>query len=188
MVLPFRGRQIGFGNAARGLCGGMVFAALDYWHAGAPPPGQRPAGGTPLYQFIVRRLIDSWHVPAGVGKYYQWMNRTDVDRLSAEQEWPRIRDSIDAGQPAALGVVTMASAWPGLLGRNHQVLAYGYEQSGDAVTLAVYDPNSGPDDRIRIAFDTTPAAIEHNLNIGWPVRGFFRTGYAPAAPPLLAAR
>jgi hypothetical protein len=184
VVLPFRGRQVGFGDAARGLCGGMVFAALDYWHAGVPPPAGQPAGGTPLYQFIVRRLIDSWHIPAGVGKYYQWMNRADVGRLSAEREWPRIRASIDAGQPAPLGVVTVASARPDLLGRNHQVLAYAYEQSGGTVTLAVYDPNSGPDDRIRIAFDASPA-IEHNLNIGWPVRGFFRTGYAPVAPPVL---
>jgi hypothetical protein len=196
VVLPFRGRQIGIGNAARGLCGGMVFAALDYWHAGTSPPAERPAGGTPLYQFIVHRLIDSWHVPAGVGKYYQWMNRPDADyrgrpglrRLSVEQQWPRIRDSIDAGQPAALGVVTMASAWPGLLGRNHQVLAYAYEQSGSTVSVAVYDPNSGPDDRIRIAFSTSSAAaFEHNLGIAWPVRGFFVTAYSPAAPPVLAA-
>lgn len=195
-MLPFRGRQIGIGNAARGLCGGMVFAALDYWHAGTPPPAERPAGGTPLYQFIVHRLIDSWHIPAGVGQYYQWMNLPDADyrrrpglrRRSVERQWPRIRASIDAGQPAALGVVTVASAWPGLLGRNHQVLAYAYEQSGSTVTIAVYDPNSGPDDRIRIGFSTSSAAgFEHNLSIAWPVRGFFVTAYSPAAPPVLAA-
>ena len=117
------------------------------------------------------------------GKYYQWMNRADVDRRSAEQEWPRIRDSIDGASPKspALGVVRDSGDRPGC-GCNsaaiHQVLAYGYEQSGSTVTLAVYDPNSGPDDRIRITFDRTTAAIEHNLSIGWPVRGFFR--YRPA--------
>lgn len=208
IVLPFRGRNIGIGNAARGLCGGMVFAALDYWHAGIAPPPARPAAGTPLYQFIVRRLIDSWHIPAGVARYYLWMNRPDADyrarrpgrgagperpglrQLSVRQQWPRIRASIDAGKPAALGVVTVASAWPGLLGRNHQVLAYAYEQAGSAVNLAVYDPNSGPDDGIRVVFDAGRRAagpagpgFEHNLSIGWPVRGFFLTGYSPAAPP-----
>jgi hypothetical protein len=207
VTLPFRGRSIGIGDAARGLCGGMVFAALDYWHAGVAPPAERPAGGTPLYQFIVRRLIDSWHIPAGVARYYQWMNLPDADyrlrlpgparpggagrpgvrRLSVGEQWPRIRASIDAGQPAALGVVTVASAWPGLLGRNHQVLAYAYELSGGDVRLAVYDPNSGPDDRIRISFDaglvSAGPAFEHNLSIAFPVRGFFVTAYSPAAPP-----
>ena len=182
----------------------MVFAALDYWHAGRPPPASRPAPGSPLYKFIVRRLIDSWHVPAGVGRYYLWMNLPDADasreaggwRLTVRglgwrtvtRQWPLVRASIDAGTPAALGVITMASAWPGVLGRNHQVLAYGYSISGSTVTLAVYDPNSGPDDHVQIAFDTGDAAgpvtFRQNLSIAWPVRGFFVTAYSAAAPPV----
>jgi hypothetical protein len=220
VVLALTDHSIRIGNAARGLCGGMVYAALDYWHAGLPPPAARPAGGSPLYQFITHRLIASWHLPAGVGRYYKWMNVPDADyrlclpgparlclpgragrarpglrRLSVRQQWPLIRASIDAGQPAPLGVVTVASPWPGLLGRNHQVLAYGYEQAGGRVRLAVYDPNSGPDDGIAIAFDAdgradraASAGFEHNLNIGRPVRGFFLTAYSAAIPPAAAAR
>ena len=83
VVLALTDHSIRIGNAARGLCGGMVYAALDYWHAGLPPPAARPAGGSPLYQFIVHRLIASWHLPAGVGRYYKWMNVPDADyRLS----------------------------------------------------------------------------------------------------------
>jgi hypothetical protein len=194
---------LGLGNAAAGLCGGMVFAALDYWHAGLAPPGDRPAPGTPLYRHIVRRLIDSWHLPAGVARYYLWMNLAGPDyrpRIlgqrvtlrglgwrTIDQHWPRLRASIDAGCPAALGVVTIASAWPGVLGRNHQVLAYGYGVSGSVVTVRVYDPNSGPSDDVLIRFDTAAPgngpAIEHNISIRWPVRGFFLTAYSPAAPP-----
>ncbi len=195
------GGNLGIGNAARGLCGGMVFAALDYWHARAEPPGARPAAGTPPYQFIVRRLIDSWHIPSGVLRYYRWMNLPDGDvRLgrpptlrrglssrTIQQHWPRVRASIDAGRPAALGVVTMHSRRPGLLGHNHQVLAYGYEVSCSEVSVAVYDPNSGPDDGVRISFSTTapelPTRFAHNIGIGWPVRGFFLTGYSPSTPP-----
>jgi hypothetical protein len=205
VVLTLADRSFRFGDAARGLCGGMVFAALDYWHASLPPPAERPPAGSPLYQFIVHRLVDSWHIPAGVGRYYWWMNVPDADfrlgrragrgrlrpgvwRLSVERQWPLIRASIDAGQPAALGVVTMASAWPGVLGRNHQVLAYGYEQAGTTVNIAVYDPNSGPDDQVRIVFDAADAVFEHNLSIAWPVRGFFLTRYSAAVPPAVAAR
>lgn len=163
VTVPLPGGSVGIGNAARGLCGGMVFAALDYWHAGVAPPVGQPAAGTPLYRFIVRRLIDSWHLPAGVARYYRWMLLPDGDFARAgvaartvRREWPAIRASIDGGNPAALGVVTVASANPLLLGGNHQVLGYGYSVAGTEVTLRVYDPNVGPDDGVWIRFDTAP--------------------------------
>jgi hypothetical protein len=100
------------------------------------------------------------------------------------RQWPRIRALLDTGQPAPLALITVASASPLLLGRNHQVLAYGYAVSGAEVTLAVYDPNSGPDDTVVIRFSTAgPAGFAHTVNIRWPIRGFFLTRYTPAEPP-----
>jgi hypothetical protein len=204
VVLPTPFGNISVGNAAAGLCGGMVFGALDYWHAGLLPPAAQPRPGDPLYGYLVRRLIDSWHVPAGVAQYYQWMNLPDGDsgfdvfgrrvvavrglawRTIGEQ-WPQIAADLARGIPVALGVVTVASANPADLGRNHQVLAYGSRTSGSQVTAAVYDPNSGQRDDVFIRFDAgspaQPAAFEHNLAIAHPVRGFFRTAYSPATPP-----
>ncbi|HEY7324819.1 MAG TPA: hypothetical protein VH520_08325 [Streptosporangiaceae bacterium] len=175
--------RLGIGNAALGLCGGMVFAALDYWHAGGMPSTAQPAPGTPLFRFVVRRLIDSWHIPAGVAAYYRGMLSSDaaLTNRTISRQWPRIRALLDAGQPAPVGLVTVASANPLLLGHNHQVLAYGYAVSGQEVTLAVYDPNSGPDDSVVVRFSSTGFA--HNVSIGWPVRGFFLTRYRPARPP-----
>lgn len=181
--------RVGIGNAARGLCGGMVFAALDYWRAGQTPPPARPGPDDPLFRFIVRRLIDSWHVPWGVLRYYRWMRRPDQDLLrqrTVAAMWPQVKHSIDTGRPAPLGVVTVASANPLLIGHNHQVLCYGYQTEGSQVRLAVYDPNSGPDDAVLISFDPVQSGdpeFTHNLNIGWPVRGFFLTQYSPAQPP-----
>ena len=43
VVLPTPFGKINIGNAAAGLCGGMVFAALDFWHTGIQPPATRPA-------------------------------------------------------------------------------------------------------------------------------------------------
>ncbi len=189
---------LGIGNAGRGLCGGMVFAALDYWHAGAPPPADRPAAGTPLFRFVVRRLVDSWRVPAGVVRYYRWMllpdgdrpRRAGVRRRTTGRHWPAIKAMLDAGVPAALGVVTVASANPLLLGGNHQVLAYGYEIAGPLVTLHLYDPNVGPDDAVVIRWDSDAesASFEHNLGLRLPVRGFFVTRYRPARPPGVRTR
>jgi hypothetical protein len=179
--------RVGIGNAALGLCGGMVFAALDYWQTGREPPADRPAPGAALYRFIVRRLLQSWRLPAGVVRYYLGMLATDGDLASRTvvREWPRVRALLDRDLPASLGVVTVASASPFLLGHNHQVLAYSYHQADADVTLQVYDPNSGPDDAVGIRFSTaTPAAgFAHNIAIRWPVRGFFLTRYAPAEPP-----
>jgi hypothetical protein len=101
-----------------------------------------------------------------------------------------MKASLDAGIPAVLGIVTVASANPAKLRHNHQVLAFGYTLSGlsgSEVTLRVYDPNSGPDDNVCIRFDASPGsratAFAHNLSLGWPVRGFFLAAYSPAIPP-----
>jgi hypothetical protein len=180
--------RIGIGNAALGLCGGMAFAALDYWHAGHVPPAAQPAPGAPLYRFIVRRLIESWHIPAGVAGYYCGMLSSDAGlaRRTIARQWPRVRAFLDEGQPVPLALVTVASASPLLLGRNHQVVAYGYALDGPEVTLAVYDPNSGPDDGVVIRFSTAQgsgARFAHTIEIGWPVRGFFLTRFTPREPP-----
>ena len=195
--------DVNVGNAAGGLCGGMVFAALDYWHAAVPPPAQQPGPTDPLYGYIVRRLIESWHLPAGVVQYYQWMNLPDgdtgfdvlgrhvvIDRGLAwrtiQVQWPQIRSDLDGGTPVPLGLVTVASAKPADLALNHQVLAYDYALAGTEVTVRVYDPNQGRYDDAYIRFDTSaptkPTTFTHTLDIAHPIRGFFRTGYSPSTP------
>jgi hypothetical protein len=196
--------QINIGNANGGLCGGMVFAVVDYWQTAVLPPADRPTPEQPLYGYIVRRLVDSWHLPAGVAQYFQWMNLPDgdtgfdvlgrhivIDRglawRTVRLQWPQIRADLDRGAPAALGLVTVASAKPADLALNHQVLAYAYDRSGTEVSVRVYDPNRGQRDDIWIRFDTStptnPTKFVHNLGIGHSVRGFFRTAYSPSAPP-----
>jgi hypothetical protein len=204
VTVPTPFGPVGIGNAANGLCGGMVYAALDYWHAREVPPPARPAPGSPLYEYIVRRLIDSWHLPAGAAEYYLWMNLPDADATATvlgrtvviqrgvssrttEQQWPLIKASLDAGIPAPLGVVTVKSPNPGALGQNHQVGAYAYTMTGTEVTVRMYDPNSGQDDDVWIRFDGS-APFSTNINIAEPVRGFFLTAYTPVTPPAGPAR
>jgi hypothetical protein len=196
--------RLKLGNAKGGFCGGMVFAALDYWYAGLSPPAARPDAGDPLYRYVVRRLIESWRSPAGLARYYRWMSLPDGDRerhllgrpvvtrrglawRTITVHWPRVRADLDGGTPSPLGVVTVASPNPAALRFNHQVLAYGYQVSGDTVTLRVYDPNQGGDDGTFLRFDTAEPAkattIAHNLGLRRPVRGFFRTTYTRSTPP-----
>ena len=201
VVLPTLFGDIRVGNATAGLCGGMTFAALDYWRAGSAAPAERPTAGDPLYRYIVDRLIDSWHVPAGVAQYYQWMNLPDGDtvftlfgrRVVTERglawrtiriQWPQIKKDIDRGLPVPIGVVTVASSRPQDLALNHQVLAFGYGTVEGRVTVRMYDPNRGRRDDVFIGFDTgtpaKPTAFEHNLGLSRRrVRGFFRAAYTP---------
>jgi hypothetical protein len=196
--------DINVGDAGKGLCGGMAFAAMDYWNADLIAPTERPDQGTPLYNFLVKRIVDSWHVPAGVLQYFQWMNLPDADEnyeflgrpIATErglasrtitQQWPLIQSDLDAGVPSPLGLVTVKSHNVQDIGVNHQVVAYGYSVDGADVTINVYDPNSGQDDGVAIAFDTSAptkeTAFTNNINMSHPLRGFFRTAYAPVSPP-----
>src|SRR5438046_3101191 len=64
VIIPFPGHGISIGDASKGLCGGMVFAARDYWQIHQPPPAdtQNPGPGNPLFDYLVQRLFDSFGI------------------------------------------------------------------------------------------------------------------------------
>jgi len=142
-----------------GLCGGMVYAALDFFSARRPIPATidyRPATGTTLERYIFRRQLktfenqlDKWAElnfnPGGArnSEFYRWgIQGFDGGRLQ------ELRELIDAGRPAPLGL-WHADGHPDRPG-DHQVLAVGYEMgryngrfgpnAGD-LKIFVYDPN-----------------------------------------------
>jgi hypothetical protein len=195
--------MIGVGDASNGLCGGMVFAVRDAVEAERTMPADTtpPAPSSPLFGYLVRRLIDSWDVPGGVFRYVRWMVTPDGDSglgpfsvqgvggLTIREQWPHLREAIDAGRLTPLGLVTQHSADLTRIGLNHQVLAYGYLLDGDRVELSVYDPNTpvAMADEARIGFSLAtpakPAPMTHNLGIGHPVRGFFISRYRRSRRP-----
>jgi hypothetical protein len=198
-VPPFG--TIPIGDASNGLCGGMVFTVRDVFEAGLQPlEDPQPDRGTPLFDYIVRRLFDSFDLPGGVLKYFEWMNTPDGDTSlwvavrrgvawkTLREEWPKVRADIDAGHPSPLGLVTVESGNPQDLGKNHQVLAYRYDLIRDVLTLHVYDPNterSRADDaflRLHVEDPTKATPIQHTIQIGEPIRGFFRADYTRRDP------
>ena len=66
LTINILGTPVAIGDAANGLCGGMVFAARDFFQAGMliPPDTTNPSAG-PLFDYIVQRLFDSFnlHLP-----------------------------------------------------------------------------------------------------------------------------
>jgi hypothetical protein len=201
-VPPFG--PLAIGNASNGLCGGMVFTVRDVFEAGSPPLADpRPEEGSPLFDYIVRRLFDSFNLPGGVLKYFEWMNTPDQDTdlwlairrgvawKTIREEWLKVLADIDAGHPSPLGLVTVRSTDPHDLGKNHQVLAYAYTLIRDLLHLRVYDPNTdiGGSDGVYLSLNladpTRATPITHNVGIAEPIRGFFHVDYTAADPSSL---
>ncbi len=202
LVLPTGFGNIEVGKASNGLCGGMVYAARDYFEAGQPvPPGDAAPDSGPLFDFIVHRLFDSFDVPDGVRKYLELMDPRLPDddsflikinplaphgrswRMIVE-EWPLIKSELDSGRLCPLGLVLVKSADPGMLGSNHQVMAYGYDLKGADLSLCVYDPNAPKDDSVTLTINLDQPDVAKKVKCGTnTVVSFFRTKYNFEGPP-----
>lgn len=173
------------GRLLLGLCGGMCYAALDYWHASRPVPALQapPLRGSRLHRYLVRRQLATM-TPKALVHMGLWMVRRDpaVARLTAERELPKLRKRLDGGEPAVL-LLVRAGGWSNPT-HNHQVVATGYllDQRLGNVTVSLYDPNypHTPSD-VRIAMSlptaTHPGALAQST--GEPLRGFFVLPYTP---------
>ena len=195
---------IPIGDASKGLCGGMVFASLDYLHAGRAVPADPEAAG--LHQYLARRLWSSFHFPWGVARIYRWMGRPDSARtdrglyptstipyLTTQREWPLVRSALDRGEPTPLMLIKTESRNPWDMALNHQVLATGYDEdpgTGD-VTVHLYEPNypvpASGDEPVELHFNTREfdARRVHHSREGESVRGFFLNRYVPDRPGLV---
>lgn len=203
-VPPFR---IPVGDASKGLCGGMVFAALDHLKHGRPLPGDPDLAG--LCEYLGRRLWCSFHLPWGVARIYQWMGRPDTARtthgvyptatvpyLTTQKEWPKVRAALLAGEPTPLMLIKSNSRNPWRMGDNHQALAVGFSEdpaAGD-VTIDMYEPNYPVCDpaaeEVTLRFNTREydgRRVEHSRE-GPSVRGFFLNRYTPAVPPVFKSQ
>jgi hypothetical protein len=195
-----------------GLCGGMAFAALDYYKTGlAIPrgtgPWDQPTRATPegarLRTYLWERLLDSLKdnvasVLAWMAVLHQvpkgWPFRGGPRWLLAEskEHWNTLKKHIDAGEPWPLALVGTAQDPTS----NHQVLAYGYEDPGDGTgTIYVYDMNSpgfcppesqtATEQTIAVDFRGEMLAAMESCPNGarGPLRGFFCEVYRQVQPP-----
>ena len=195
------------GDAANGLCGGMSFTTADLHRAGLQPPPDLapPRPDTQAYRYIVDRQIASFDDGRVPLRFYSLMSptrpereptvaivlgRIGVDRHSRSwvmihEEWPRIRADLDAGHLSMLGLVRVVGLDPQLLGRNHQVVAYGYDLDGSQLVIRICDPNWPGDDTITIALDLSrereaAAAVWSKPDAS--LACFFRIPYTPTDP------
>ncbi len=184
-----------------GLCGGMVYSALDYYNAKKPIPRQtfRPPVKTPLFEQIYSRQetstkgnIDKWAelilnpLGARTDEFFRWgLQGTNGGRLE------ELRREIDAGRPCPLGLFAPGN---GGVRPHHQVLAIGYDvgrykgdlgQYQEDLKIFIYDPNfpnkvmtlvAKPDEKIYKYLD--------DANCKW-MTYFVDLKYRPVTPPVI---
>ena len=128
---PFDTRFLGFGDAAAGLCGGMALTARDLFEAKvpAPPDTTPPANGSPRFDALVRRQVQSldWFrvplrylnlqalrgdPPTGIAAT---LGREPARVDAVLKEWPVIRAELDSGHPSVVGLVRSADNSPAAL-------------------------------------------------------------------------
>ena len=198
---PFDPRILGIGDASTGLCGGMVTTARDLFEAGIPPPAdsEPPANGSPRFRSIVRRQVESldWlrtplrffdlqaFRPDPPTRLFGFLRREAPRVAAIRDEWPKIRAEIDAGRAPILGLIRTASNSPRDLTRNHQVLAYAYDEAVDGIRIRIYDPNHPGADDVELQATVDPEAkrawpdrVQLAQSTGEPLLGFFRQAYA----------
>jgi uncharacterized protein YjbI with pentapeptide repeats len=134
------------GLSTPGRCGGMVYAALDYFNAGRkiPKTTDVPANGSVLSTYIWQRQYTAatehiWDF-VGANLNVGGSVTSGVFNAGLKQWLPVLKGFIEKGQPVMLGLV-VPDGNPFDWGSNHFVLAVGFEGSGDNVVIFVYDPN-----------------------------------------------
>ena len=130
----------------RGRCGGMSYAALDFFltETAIPDDTTPPPEGSGLSTYLSHRqdkslsnTLDKWIElsvnPFGwrTSEFWHWGIQ---DHSGGRLE--ELKSQIDQGRPAVLGLFNAHNHI-----RHHQVLAIGYEGGPGDLAIRVYDPN-----------------------------------------------
>jgi hypothetical protein len=192
-LVPMHLNIHGLNVHSNGLCGGMVYTALDYYYAHKPIPNvhYRPATGTRLARYIYHREVHSI-----VNNIPEWTNM--FNNVGGSRNDVLFRRGLNGRRGGALAnlirhinhgkpvVIDLKGTGHG----SHQVLAIGYDlgryrgnfgpHEGD-LTIKIYNPNHPG-----VVGTLTPDPRDHVWHTGdgntW--RGFFvDTRYQPKMPP-----
>ena len=178
--LPFAG-SINLGHIVYGLCGGMCFAALDYFHAGKPLPTRTSVQEVQpdLRSYLWERQLDSLSLPV-ILKVIEWMLQDDghVGRLTARREFPKLHRRLDKGNPAVLALIRGRGVQDPT--QNHQVVAVGYDfdETTRHLTVYLYDPNHpGQEPTLSMNLTRPSRGIAAAQSSAEALRGFFVIAY-----------
>jgi uncharacterized delta-60 repeat protein len=184
------GATVNLANHRFGLCGGMVFAALDTYNLGRVRPGRttEPAQGSSLRSYVYDRMVDTLNVDGAYGLRtfleLQRRSQSELDTTSAREFTGKVRPALDRGQPVPLGLVLVRNPSP--VWDNHQVLATGHFRRPDGErVLELYDPNFPDEKRFLFMRQRITASDPEGTSRLSNYRGFFSllASYEVKTPP-----
>src|SRR5574341_92872 len=185
-----------------GLCGGMAFAALDYFRRPNIPfprgttteylPTHASPEGAKLRDHLWRRLVDS--LASNATTFLTWMaflhylpdpeaGRQWVGKKTL-REWQSLKKHLMAGRPWPVGLVGTTEDPT----QNHQVVACACDELADGTqVIVVYDPNCPGQERlIKFRFEVQHfQVVQEDCPPGprGPLQGFFCERYTPGSEP-----
>lgn len=177
-----------------GLCGGMAFAALDYYKANRDlphEPGPTTDNISPaLRSYLVGRMIDSLTYHNNLGHVLAWMAVEQLVPL--DQGKHLLLDWSHTEFQKLQGLVNANGAWPlALIGEsqdpceNHQVLAFKCVSGAGANAIYIYDmnhPGNGRQITLNFSGSMLQATFDFDGDAWQPLRGFFCEDYAFVQP------
>ncbi len=163
-------------NFIYGMCGGMVFSAMDYYFDQNKLPNYKAVEELPLSytKYLWKRQTQSVSISV-LMKIIKFASLSVSKSMQKtfQDELPKIIERLDDGLPAP--IVIIRSSFFQNPTHNHQVLATGYEDNGLSLDLELYDPNHP---------NICPLLMFHHKqeyfitqSTGEPVRGLFLNKY-----------
>lgn len=158
------------------ICGGMAYAALDYFYAGMAVPRTRiaPRLNTPLQEYIQSRQ-ETAHVNTGLQFGANWVHPT-CRATRPDDEFLKLKGFINKSQPMPICLATHF--------KGHHLVAYGYDDA-DPYTIYTYDPNHpGQTTLIQKIMDGSESSyfLQNSVDSGHWKTFFVDAGYTKKIP------
>ena len=183
--LPFVNEKK-FNELIYGLCGGMCYSALDYFHNHQKIPGISNVSEINhlLFSYLWQRQLDSLQGKT-LFKMAQWMTLEDerIASLVLEEEVPKILALIRRKEPVVLVIIRVSGFFRSM--QNHQVVAVEYKHDllSQSLSLGLYDPNHpGVTPTISIGLNKLDRIKHFQQSTGERIRGFFVIPYQKQIP------
>lgn len=164
-------------NFIYGMCGGMVFTALDYYFDQNKLPGYMAIDELPLSytKYLRKRQTQSVSISVLMKIIkFATLSVSKSRKKSIQDELPKIIERLNDGLPTP--IVIIRSSFFQNPTHNHQVLVTGYEDNGSTLDLELYDPNHPKIvPRLTICQNSEYSITQ---STGEPVRGFFINVYS----------
>jgi hypothetical protein len=138
----------------------------------------------PLFREIVDRQLASFGRLLVSVPIRFWLAAAGGQRRRAretvQRAWPTIRAEIDAGRPAMVGLVRLATRNP-FAPLGHQVVGYRYDETAERVVIGVYDPNVPGDDTVEVVLQrSADGGVRLSQSTGEAVIGLLALPFKPA--------